>query len=174
LTIIYTIEGEDIIIVHPSPEILNLFCLRGILAPAITVDGGANVTGLIDNSGDISGGITNQAVGTLAGTPVGTITGTLVGISVLGGNAEISGDVNNAGLIEATDATFGIAGINVASTAEISGAIINSGTIMGARNGIAVNSSSATISGGITASYDYERKDEFNGHSAYIRVAAPF
>ena len=26
----------------------------------------------------------------------------------------------------------------------------------------------------ITASYDYERKDEFNGHSAYIRVAAPF
>ena len=131
-------------------------------APAIAVDNGADVTGLIDNSGliegtepggsgfgisvlnaasDISGGIVNQAGG--------SITGTLTAINI-GQNANISGGITNFGEIDGA----GFVGIGTFVGGDISGGVTNEvGGVIKGRTGIAVGSSGfsvGAISGGIT------------------------
>ena len=136
--------------------------ITAVYAPAVSVNG-ATVTGLIDNSGtiegtepatnagaglvvinggDAAGGITNQASG--------IITGTSIGLNITG-NSDVSGEINNAGLISSEIHPDAAYGLSVGSSADVSGGIVNTGTIRGELAGVAL-ASSGDISGGIVNS----------------------
>ena len=157
--------GDDLTVTGPTGsitgtgigvDVINAAALfidnSGLISAATTgvlLQTTADLTGGIDNSGtifgtmrgigayagsDISGGIVNQAAGTISA-------GTTMGIGILASNADISGGIDNSGLIS------GAFGIVSQSNADILGGITNSGTISaGTAIGIYAGSD---ISGGI-------------------------
>ena len=130
--------------------------ITAVFNPAIEIRG-TDVTGLIDNSGiiegteplisgsgievsnsaDISGGVTNQADG--------IIRGTLTAFAIAG-SSDVSGQIQNDGLIGSSAAT--VFGLSVESVSDLSGGLVNNGTISAKNSGVSASSSS-NISGGI-------------------------
>jgi outer membrane autotransporter protein len=113
----------------------------------------SDISGLIDNSGTVSGGkfgIHVQSTGNISGgiknETTGVISGSTAGIKVNGGGSDISGGVDNFGHITGTGTGLGI---EVAAGGNISGGIHNEAGafIHGGSTGILLTGSSSSISG---------------------------
>ncbi len=134
-----------------------------------TISGTAEAIFLRNGVSDLTGGLLNEATGKIIGNSDGATHSGIAGNHAIRIDNNLSGGIDNRGLIEDMAATaIGLEGANVTGAINNSGTITgvrggivlsfsdltmgidNSGTINGDSVGISVGSSSSDISGGVT------------------------